>query len=63
MRLELQLNHSDPPAGELSNADGTTIPFMGRLELLAALESFTSTSGTTGASTASDPTSRQQTTS
>jgi hypothetical protein len=59
MRLQLQLSHRDPPTGELSSADGTTVPFAGRLELLAALESFTSTRNAAFACSASDPIDRQ----
>lgn len=41
LQLQLRLLQDDPPTGELSSDDGTTVAFSGRLELLAALERFT----------------------
>ena len=41
LQLQLRLKQDDPPEGELTSDDGTTVAFSGRLELLAALERFT----------------------
>jgi hypothetical protein len=57
LQLQLRLLQDDPPTGELTSDDGTSVSFSGRLELLAALERFTD--GNHDASPAEDPTPEQ----
>jgi hypothetical protein len=54
LQLQIRLKQDDPPEGELTSDDGTTVAFSGRLELLAALERFTD--GNNDASPTEDPT-------
>jgi hypothetical protein len=60
LQLQLRLKQDDPPTGELTSDDGTTVAFSGRLELLAALERFTADENH-DASPAADPTAESTT--